>query len=131
MAKTIINKNGTSKADVIEITKKVTVKALAGNDKVTIKSGSGATVYGGAGVDKIYANAGSNHKIYGEAGADTITIGKSAGTGLKVYGGNAKFTLSDKDSFVINGGKKNYFYGGKGVDTFTVNAGSSNYSKRH
>ena len=80
MAKTIINKNGTSKADVIEITKKVTVKALAGNDKVTIKSGSGATVYGGAGVDKIYANAGSSHKIYGEAGADTITIGKSAGT---------------------------------------------------
>ena len=127
MAKTIINKNGTSKADVIEITKKVTVKALAGNDKVTIKSGSGATVYGGAGVDKIYANAGSNHKIYGEAGADTITIGKSAGTGLKVYGGNAKFTLSDKDSFVINGGKKNYFYGGKGVDTFTVNAGTNNY----
>lgn len=127
MAKTIINKNGTSKADVIEITKKVTVKALAGNDTVTIKTGSGATVYGGAGVDKIYANAGSSHKIYGEAGADTITIGKSAGTGLKVYGGNAKFTLTDKDNFVINGGKKNYLYGGKGVDTFTVNAGSSNY----
>lgn len=127
MAKTIINKNGTSKADVIEITKKVTVKALAGNDKITIKSGSGATVYGGAGVDKIYANAGSSHKIYGEAGADTITIGKSAGTGLNVYGGNAKFSLSDKDSFVINGGKKNYFYGGKGADTFTINAGTTNY----
>lgn len=53
MAKPIINKNGTKKADVIEITKKVTVRALAGNDTVTIKKGSSATVYGGAGGDKI------------------------------------------------------------------------------
>lgn len=126
MAKTIINKNGSSKVDVIEITKKVTVKAFSGNDKVTVKKGSGAIVYGGAGSDKIYVNAGSSQKIYGEAGADTITIGKSTGSGLRVYGGNTKYTLTDKDSFVINGGTKNYFYGGKGMDTFTINAGTSN-----
>ena len=128
MAKTSLkNTNGTNKADVIEITKNVTVKALAGNDTVTIKKGSSATVYGGAGGDKISVNKGSKHAIYGEAGADTIIVGKNAGSGLKVYGGNEKFTLKEKDKFVINGGNKNYFYGGKGVDTFTVNAGKNNY----
>ena len=95
-------------------------------DVLTVKH-SQVTVNAGKGNDKINVNSGSSHKIYGEAGNDTIIVASKAGSGSKIYGDDAKNKLTGKDTFTINGGKKNYFYGGKGVDTFNVNAGTTNY----
>ena len=94
-------------------------------DTLTVKHQQ-VTVKAGKGNDKIYVNKGSTHKVYGEAGKDTITV-KSTGTGMKIYGDDAKSKLTGNDTFNINGGKKNYYYGGKGVDTFNVNGGTTNY----
>ncbi len=102
------------------------LKGTNAADVLTIKH-SQVTVNAGKGNDKINVNSGSKHKIYGEAGKDTITVGAKAGTGMKVYGDDAKGKVTGNDTFKINGGKKNYFYGGKGVDTFNVNAGTTNY----
>ena len=114
MAKRTSTKNGT------------TLKGTSAADTLTVKHEQ-ITVTAGKGKDTINVTKGSKHYIYGEAGADKITIGKSAGSGMRIFGGNKKFTLADKDRFIINGGKKNYFYGGKGADTFTINAGTTNY----
>ena len=95
-------------------------------DTLTVKH-TQVTVNAGAGKDRINVNSGSKHKIYGEAGNDTIVIAAKAGSGSKIYGDDAKGKLTGKDTFTINGGKKNYFYGGKGVDTFNVNGGTTNY----
>ncbi len=100
---------GTNAADVLTVKHtQITVNAGKGNDKINVKSGAG-------------------HKIYGEAGNEMIVIAAKAGAGSKVYGDDAKGKLTGKDTFTINGGKKNYFYGGKGVDTFKINGGSTNY----
>ena len=112
--------------------KKTSVKnksTLAGTnaaDVLTVKH-TQVTVNAGKGNDKINVNSGSSHKIYGEAGNDTIIVAAKAGSGSKFYGDDAKNKLTGKDTFTINGGKKNYFYGGKGVDTFNVNGGTTNY----
>ena len=104
---------------------KSTLLGTASADVLTVKH-SQVTVNAGKGNDTIIITKGSSHKIYGEAGKDTITV-KSTGTGMKVYGDDAKGKLTGNDTFNINGGKKNTFYGGKGVDTFNVNAGTTNY----
>ena len=103
-----------------------TLNGTNANDTLTVKH-TKITVNGLKGVDTINITKGSSHKVYGGAGNDKITAGKIVGTGSKIYGYDAKSKLSGNDKFTINGGKKNYFYGGKGTDTFTVNAGSSNY----
>ena len=95
-------------------------------DVLTVKH-TQVTVNAGKGNDKINVNSGSSHKIYGEAGNDTIIVAAKAGSGSKIYGDDAKGKLTGKDTFTINGGKKNYFYGGKGVDTFKINGGNTNY----
>ena len=104
------------------------LKGTNSADTLTVKH-SQITVKAGKGNDTVIVNKGSKHKIYGEAGNDKITIAKTVktNTGMKVYGDDANNKLSGKDKFVINAGKKNYFYGGKGTDTFTVNGGTSNY----
>ena len=102
------------------------LKGTNAADVLTVKH-SQVTVNAGKGNDKINVNSGSSHKIYGEAGNDTIIVASKAGSGSKIYGDDAKNKLTGKDTFTINGGKKNYFYGGKGVDTFNVNAGTTNY----
>ncbi len=95
-------------------------------DTLTVKH-TQVTVKAGAGKDRINVNSGSSHKIYGEAGNDTIIIAAKAGSGSKIYGDDASNKLTGNDTFTISGGKKNYFYGGKGVDTFNVNGGTTNY----
>ena len=105
---------------------KSTLTGTSVADTLTVKH-TQVTVNAGKGNDKINVNSGSSHKIYGEAGNDTIVIAAKAGSGLKVYGDDASNKLTGNDTFTINGGKKNYFYGGKGVDTFNVNGGSTNY----
>ncbi len=114
MAQRTSKKNGT------------TLNGTNANDTLTVKHAK-ITVNGLKGVDTINITKGANHKVYGGIGNDKITVGKSAGSGSKIYGDDAKSKLTGNDKFFINGGKKNYFYGGKGTDTFTVNAGSSNY----
>ena len=105
---------------------KTTLNGTNAADTLTVKH-SQITVNAGKGNDKINVTKGSSHKIYGEAGKDTITIGAKAGSGTKIYGDDAKNKLTGNDTFNINGGKKNYFYGGKGTDTFNINGGTSNY----
>ena len=105
---------------------KSTLPGTKAADTLTVKH-SQVTVIAGAGKDRINVNSGSKHKIYGEAGNDTIVIAAKAGSGSTIYGDDAKNKLTGKDTSTINGGKKNYFYGGKGVDTFNVNGGSTNY----
>ncbi len=95
-------------------------------DTLTVKH-TQVTVKAGAGKDRINVNSGSGHKIYGEGGNDTIVVAAKAGSGSKIYGDDAKNKLTGNDTFTISGGKKNTFYGGKGVDTFNVNGGSTNY----
>lgn len=95
-------------------------------DVLTVKH-SQVTVNAGKGNDTINVTKGSKHNIYGEAGKDTITIGAKAGTGMKVYGDDAKGKLTGNDTFNINGGKKNYFYGGKGADIFNIYGGTTNH----
>ena len=95
-------------------------------DTLTVKH-TQVTVKAGAGKDRINVNSGSSHKIYGEASNDTIIIAAKAGSGSKIYGDDASNKLTGNDMFTISGGKKNYFYGGKGVDTFNVNGGTTNY----
>ena len=92
-----------------------------------IVQGSKNTVKAGKGKDKITIYSGSGHRVYGEAGVDTITVGRKAGSGNKIFGDDAKNKISANDKIVINGGKKNYIYGGKGNDTITINAGKKNY----
>jgi Ca2+-binding RTX toxin-like protein len=105
---------------------KTTLKGTNAADTLTVKHQQ-ITVTAGKGKDKINVISGSKHNIYGEAGNDTITIGSKAGSGSKIYGDDAKNKLTGKDTFNINGGKKNTFYGGKGADTFNINGGTSNY----
>jgi Ca2+-binding RTX toxin-like protein len=105
---------------------KSTLAGTNAADVLTVKH-SQVTVKAGKGNDKINVNNGSSHKIYGETGNDTIIVAAKAGSSSKVYGDDAKNKLTGRDTFTINGGKKNYFYGGKGVDTFNVNGGSTNY----
>ena len=105
---------------------KTTLKGTNAADTLMVKHQQ-ITVTAGKGNDKINVNSGSTHKIYGEAGNDTITIGAKASSGSKIYGDDASNKLTGKDTFTINGGKKNTFYGGKGADTFNINGGTSNY----
>ena len=105
---------------------KTTLKGTNVADTLTVKHQQ-ITVNAGKGQDKININSGSKHKIYGEAGNDIISIGVKAGSGSKIYGDDAKNKLTGNDTFNINGGKKNYLYGGKGKDTFNINGGTSNY----
>ena len=105
---------------------KSTLTGTKAADVFTVKH-SQVTVNAGAGRDRVNVNRGSGHKIYGEAGNDTIIVAAKAGSGSKFYGDDAKNKLTGKDTFTINGGKKNCFYGGKGVDTFNVNGGTTNY----
>ena len=107
------------------IKNKSTLLGTASADVLTVKH-SQVTVNAGKGNDTINVTKGSSHKIYGEAGKDTITV-KSTGTGMRIYGDDAKGTLTGNDTFNINAGKKNYYYGGKGVDTFNINGGTTNY----
>ena len=105
---------------------KSALKGTNSADVLTVKH-TQVTVNAGKGNDKINVNSGSSHKIYGEVGNDTIIVAAKAGSGSKIYGDDVKGKLTGKDTFTINGGKKNYFYGGKGVDTFKINGGSTNY----
>ncbi len=102
------------------------LKGTNAADVLTVKH-SQVTVNAGKGNDKINVNSGSKHRIYSEAGNDTIIVAAKAGSGSKIYGDDAKNKLTGKDTFTINGGKKNYFYGGKGTDTFNINGGTTNY----
>jgi Ca2+-binding RTX toxin-like protein len=97
---------GTPKADILTVVgKKNTVSGAKGNDKITVKKGSG-------------------HKIFGAVGKDKITI-KSGVSRSYIYGDDAKGKIAGSDKITISGGKKNTIYGGKGADTITVNKGSS------
>lgn len=95
-------------------------------DALTVR-GSRNTVRAGRGNDIISIAAGSGHKIYGEAGKDRITLGRNAGTGMNIYGDDSGNKITGNDTIVINGGKRNKIFGGKGADTFIINGGSSNY----
>ena len=117
MAKKSSTKNkstltGTNAADVLTVKhSQVNVKAVKGNDKITVSKGTSNVLYGGA-------------------GNDTITIGKSAGKGNKVYGdaGNDTVKVNTKYGVTINGGAGNdKLYGGKGNDTFTGGKGKDTF----
>ena len=117
MAKKSSTKNkstltGTNAADVLTVQhSQVNVKAVKGNDKITVSKGTSNVLYGGA-------------------GNDTITIGKSAGKGNKVYGdaGNDTVKVNTKYGVTINGGAGNdKLYGGKGNDTFTGGKGKDTF----
>ena len=85
---------------------KITLAGTNAADVLTVKH-TQVTVNAGKGNDKINVNSGSSHKIYGEAGNDTIIVAAKAGAGSKFYGDDAKNKLTGKDTFTINGGKKN------------------------
>ena len=101
--------NSTGIKDVIKVYgNRNTVNARKGNDQITVYKGK-------------------KHNIYGGAGKDTITIGKKASSGIKIYGDDNKNKISGNDSIIINGGSKNSIYAGKGNDTITIIGGKNNY----
>ena len=121
MAKKIVNKNGTKKADTIEITaSNLTIKAGNGNDKITLAKGKKNTVYGDAGVDTFTVNGGSSNNLYGGAGNDVYVIGKnSAGKAVvkdfsvkkgnadsvKISDGTVKSIEVSGSDVIVKGGK--------------------------
>ena len=92
-----------------------------GNDKITLKVGSGNIIYGGSGNDTIIINKSSKNEfndIYGEAGNDTIII----------KGGDNSYTHKvdagkGNDTIKVSGGTEYVISGGKGKDTFTITGG--------
>ena len=120
MAKKIVNKNGTKKADTIEITaSNLTIKAGKGNDRITLTKGKNNTAYGEAGNDTITVNGGSSN-LYGGAGNDVYVIGKnSTGTAkvkdfsvkkgntdsVKITGGTVKSIGVSGSNVIVKGGK--------------------------
>ena len=155
MATTI---TGTNAADVITVVESdVTVNAGAGNDTITIASGSRNVIHGDAGDDTIVVNknAGTGNKIYGDTGDDTINAQESinavtiyGGDGVdKLYGGAGKDTLQGgagndelyggagddtllggADDDILNGGDGNdSLNGGTGNDTMTGGVGSDTF----
>ncbi len=105
---------GTSVADVLTVKHdQVTVTAAGGNDTIKITKGNSSNVSGGTGADTITVSLGKSHVIHGNAASDTITIGKSVGTGIKVYGDAGNDTIKATNSYSVT------FYGGDGSDTLT------------
>ncbi len=120
MAKKIVNKNGTKKADTIEITaSNLTIKAGKGNDRITLTKGKNNTAYGEAGNDTITVNGGSSN-LYGGAGNDVYVIGKnSTGTtkvkdfsvkkgntdSVKITSGTVKSIAVSGSNVIVKGGK--------------------------
>ena len=109
---------GTSAADDLTVKHdQVTVTGAGGNDTIKITKGNSSNVSGGAGKDTITVSAGKSHIIHGNAANDTIIIGKSAGTGIKVYGDAGNDTMKASNSYAVT------FYGGDGNDTITGGKG--------
>jgi Ca2+-binding RTX toxin-like protein len=129
---------GTNKADRITSGKTAArILALAGNDKVTVKSaascvdgGTGADritagngrdrLFGGAGNDRITAGAG-NDWVWGNAGKDTITAGSGKD---HLFGGAGRDRLRAA-------GRHNWVNGGPGKDLAYVAAKEMKYAHRH
>ena len=145
MAKKIVNKNGTKKADTIEITgNNLKIKAGKGNDKITLTKGKKNTVYGDAGNDTITVNGGSGNNIDGGAGNDVFVIGKNS-TGkavvknfsvkkgntdsVKVTGGAVKSIEVSGSNVIVKGGKSAALtLQGAKNKTFTVTDTLGNYT---
>ena len=117
---TKVDKFTVNASNVIVVTgKKTSTNKISKNGKNRI--------YGAAAKDTFTVKGGKLNYIYGDAGNDTITVTSKIGSGNRIYGDDAKDKVSGNDTFNINVGSKNYFYGGKGVDTFNVNGGTTNY----
>ena len=138
--KTYNGSNSTTIIDKVSVYgKKNTVKALKGNDIITIYKGSAHKIYGGDGKDtisigknageKIYVDGGkgndkiiitgggswSNHKIHGGAGNDTIIVSKGNSVMRSYIYGEA-----GDDTITVNGGAQHKIYGGTGADTIIL-----------
>ncbi len=143
--KTYNGSNSTSVIDNIKVYgKNNTVKALNGNDKITVYKGGSHKIFGGngkdtinltkdvgekikvnggSGVDNITVNGGgsyANHVIHGDDGNDVITISKDSSIMRSTFYGD-----KGDDTFKINAGIQNKFYGGAGADTFRINGGGA------
>ncbi len=143
--KTYRGSNSASVIDIIKVYgKKNTVKALNGNDKITVYKGGSHKILGGDGKDMIILNknVGEKIKVNGGSGVDKITVkggGSYANHVIHGDGGNDVITVAkgnsimrskfygDKgnDTFKINAGIQNKFFGGAGADTFKVNGGGA------
>ena len=138
--KTYNGSNSTTIIDKVSVYgKKNTVKALKGNDIITIYKGGAHKIYGGDGKDtisigknageKIYVDGGkgndkiiitgggswSNHKIHGGAGNDTIIVSKGNSVMRSYIYGEA-----GDDTITVNGGAQHKIYGGAGADTIRL-----------
>ena len=126
----------------------------AGNDIVTLNSGSHKAFYGEKGNDIFYSYGGSNNVFWGGIGNDKFycyngSNGFGGNEGNDIFhieggtadcaGGEGKDTFNTKDGtnhtlngeigndiFNITGGKNSTFFGGDGKDTFNIKDGSSN-----
>lgn len=141
--KTYNGSNSTTIIDKVSVYgKKNTVKALKGNDIITIYKGGAHKIYGGDGKDtisigknageKIYVDGGkgndkititgggswSNHKIHGGAGNDTIIVSKGNSVMRSYIYGEA-----GDDTITVNGGAQHHIYGGAGADIININGG--------
>ena len=107
---------GASVKDKITVkNNKVVVKALEGNDTITVAKSSKSRIYGGDGNDSIILKNGNNNIIYGDNKKDKVST-----TGFWI------FNPERNDKIDIRNGNKNRVYGGAGDDTIRVRYGKSN-----
>ena len=111
---------GTSSKDVINIAaNNVSVDALAGNDSITLSSGTTVTIIGGAGNDSIYNNVGNNVSIDAGAGNDKTFLYTGSNITVNAGDGNDSVLVSDSVSGV-------HIYTGAGKDTLSLWSSGTN-----
>jgi len=131
---TYSNKNGTSEADILNLTASGTYNAGTGDDTINIKGGS-IVVYTDGGNNTISVTGGSGHQVK-VAVKDADSDKQNGVEKLTINGGNCVegYLGSGKDVIVLNttNGKKSngalsQLHGGIWGDTFTTNAGATGY----
>ena len=112
---------GTKKADEFEISKTVKAKvknikinALAGDDTITVRGGTGHKINAGTGNDKVFLKKGNGHTVTLGTAKKKNTVTVTAGT-KHIISGSAKV-----DVLNISGGTVKSAKLGKGNDIITV-----------
>jgi len=147
----LTNKNGTTAADIIDLTASGTYHANGGNDTINIKGGS-IVVYTDSGNNIVNVTGGSGHTVKVAAdeaagdkinGIETLTVNGANIVDAVLGSGKDVIVLSNTngkktgalaairagawgDTFTVNSGAKNYqLYGDAGDDTFNIKGGDN------
>ena len=138
---------GTAKADIINVISSagsnITVKALGGNDRITVKGGKNLVIDADKGNDTIVVSAGAVKSVALGAGMNNITVSDGVVSRITGGSGNDTVTVAKQKTLNINAGdgdntikitgindsttasavSKGTITTGSGTDNITVNKG--------